>query len=97
MSVVDEARLQESMGRMVGYMTGGAACPAIWLRDELGLCAALAQGGPRSAEELAADAECNTRLVREWLGGQAAAGLVSYDAEAHKHALSAEAGDGAGR
>ena len=33
---IDEARLEEFMGRMVGYMTGGAACLGIWLGD-LGL------------------------------------------------------------
>lgn len=28
---VDETKLQEFMGLMVGYMTGGAACFGIWL------------------------------------------------------------------
>ena len=41
---VDETRLHEFMGRMVGYMTGGAACFGIWLGDELGLYPALATG-----------------------------------------------------
>ena len=45
---VDEAKLQEFMGRMVGYMTGGAACFGIWLGDELGLYHALRR--PGSAE-----------------------------------------------
>ena len=34
---VDEARLGEFMGQMVGHMTGGAMCFGIWLGDELGL------------------------------------------------------------
>jgi hypothetical protein len=29
--VVDEARLGEFMGQMVGYMTGGAMCFGVWL------------------------------------------------------------------
>jgi hypothetical protein len=37
MTAVDEAKLGEFMSRMVGYMTGGAACFAIWLGDELDL------------------------------------------------------------
>jgi hypothetical protein len=75
---------------MVGYMTGGAACFSVWLGDELGLYAALAGKGPRSAEELAADTGCNERLIREWLDTQAAAQLVEYDAAGDRYTLSAE-------
>ena len=39
MSLIDESKLEEFMGRMVGYMTGGAACLGIWLGDELGISA----------------------------------------------------------
>ena len=87
---VDETRLHEFMGRMVGYMTGGAACFGIWLGDELGLYAALAKD-PGSADQVAAAARCNPRLVREWLDGQVAAGLVEYDADADSYSMSAEA------
>ena len=50
---VDETRLEEFMGQMVGYMTGGAACFGIWLGDELGLYSALAKD-PGSADRVAA-------------------------------------------
>ena len=88
---IDEAKLEEFMGRMVGYMTGGAACFGIWLGDELGLYSALAGHGLRTSDEVAADVGCNARLVREWLDGQVAAGLVDYDSEADRYSLSAEA------
>jgi hypothetical protein len=42
---VDEEGLEQFMGRMVGYMIGGAACFGIWLGDELGLYRALAERG----------------------------------------------------
>src|SRR5437879_13484437 len=87
----DEAKLEELMGRMVGFMTGGAVCIGIWLGDELGLYRALVAEGPTGADAVAAEAGCNPRLVREWLDGQAAAGLVDYDATADTYALSAEA------
>lgn len=90
-TAVDETKLEEFMGRMVGYMTGGAACFGIWLGDELGLYRALAHGGPRSAVEIASEAGCNPRLVREWLDGQTAAGLVEYDPETDRYSLSPEA------
>jgi SAM-dependent methyltransferase len=88
MAAVDEAKLGEFMGRMAGYMTGGAACFAIWLGDELGLYQALADAGPSSAQAVAAKAACHPRLVREWLDGQAAAGLADYDAAADAYSLS---------
>jgi predicted ATPase len=37
LSKVDEARLEEFMGQMVGHMTGATLCAAVWLGDELGL------------------------------------------------------------
>jgi SAM-dependent methyltransferase len=91
MTSVDEARLGEFMNRMIGYMTGGAACFAIWLGDELGFYQALAGSGPSTAQAVAAKAACNPRLVREWLDAQAAGGLVDYDATADTYSLSPEA------
>ena len=91
MKTVDEARLDEFMGRVVGYMTGGAACFAIWLGDELGLYRILDEAGPASAQLVADRAACHPRLIREWLDGQVAAGLVDYDPTADTYALSPEA------
>jgi 2-polyprenyl-3-methyl-5-hydroxy-6-metoxy-1,4-benzoquinol methylase len=88
---IDEARLEQFMGQMVGHMTGATACFSIWLGDELGLYRALARESARSADELAGEVGCHPRLVREWLDGQAAAGLVDYDPEADRYSLSAEA------
>ncbi|MGB0096930.1 MAG: class I SAM-dependent methyltransferase [Solirubrobacteraceae bacterium] len=87
---VDEAKLEQFMGRMIGYMTGGAACFGIWLGDELGLYSGLS-ASPGSADQLAAPVGCNPRLVREWLDGQVAAGLVDYDPESDSYSMSLEA------
>ncbi len=88
---VDEARLEEYMRRILGYMTGSAVCYGIWLGDELGLYRVLAEEGPARPDEIAAKAGCNPRLVREWLDGQAASGLISYDADDDSYDLSGEA------
>jgi SAM-dependent methyltransferase len=88
---VNQARLEDFMHRVVGYMTGSAVCYGIWIGDELGLYRVLASGGPASAAELAARSGCNERLVLEWLDGQAAAGLVEHDSAAGTYSLSAEA------
>jgi hypothetical protein len=50
---IDEAKLGEFMGRMVGFMTGGALCFGIWIGDVLGLYRALAADNPTSAAGLA--------------------------------------------
>jgi 2-polyprenyl-3-methyl-5-hydroxy-6-metoxy-1,4-benzoquinol methylase len=88
---VDQGKLEAFMGKMIGIMTGGTICSSIWLGDELGLYRELAGSGPRQADSVAAKTGCNARLVREWLDGQAAGGLVSYDPAADTYELSAEA------
>jgi SAM-dependent methyltransferase len=90
-SAPDEARLQEFMGRIIGYLTGAAAVYGILLGDELGIYRALVADGPMTADALADKLACNRRLVREWLDGQAAARLVNYDAVVDSYDVSPEA------
>jgi 2-polyprenyl-3-methyl-5-hydroxy-6-metoxy-1,4-benzoquinol methylase len=87
---MDEARLQELMGQVVSYMTGGGMCFGIWLGDQLGLYRSMAGAGPMTADVVAANAGCNPRLVREWLDGQTAGGLVSYEPASDTYELSEE-------
>ena len=61
---VDQAKLDEFMHRMIGFMTGSAVCYGIWLGDELGLYRVLADGGPAPAEVIAARAGYHPRLVQ---------------------------------
>ena len=91
MTEVDEAKLGEFMGQMVGYMTGGALCFAVWVGDELGLYQALAGSGKLTADELAGKTGCNARLVREWLDGQVAGGLIEYDRGDDRYEITPEA------
>ena len=59
---------------------GGAAIMAnVILGEELGLYRAMADGNPVTPEQLAERTNCNARLVREWLSGQAASGYVEHD------------------
>jgi 2-polyprenyl-3-methyl-5-hydroxy-6-metoxy-1,4-benzoquinol methylase len=88
---MDEARLEELVGTIAGFMTGGAVCFGIWLGDELGLYSAMANQGPMAADDVADATSCNRRLVREWLDGQTAAGLVAFDAAADRYELGEEA------
>jgi SAM-dependent methyltransferase len=87
----DEAKLGEFMGQMVGYMTGGAMCFGVWLGDELGLYRALTDVGPATADEVAGKSGCNARLTREWLDGQVAGRLVTWDPSTDRYHLTPEA------
>jgi SAM-dependent methyltransferase len=91
MTIIDETKLEDFMGQVVGHMTGGALCFAIWVGDELGLYTAMAEAGPLTADELAAATGCNPRLVREWLDGQTAGGLLGYDVATDSYTISPEA------
>lgn len=64
--------------RAVGYLSGAAVSALVCLGDQLGLYRALADVGPATSGELAAAAGLDERWVREWLHGQAGAGLVQH-------------------
>ena len=87
---VDQARLEEFMGQLIGHMTGAALCYSIWLGDELGLYRVMAGAGPMTADEVAGKAGANARLVQEWLDGQAAGGLVACAGGGDRYELSPE-------
>jgi 2-polyprenyl-3-methyl-5-hydroxy-6-metoxy-1,4-benzoquinol methylase len=88
---VDEDRLGELMATLGMYMTGGALCLAMWMGDELGLYRAMAGAGALTSDDVAKATSCNARLVREWLDGQACAGLVAYNADGDTYEMSPEA------
>ncbi len=75
----DLAKVEALVGTFVGFMTGGAVCAGIALGDELGLYRKLAELGETSADDLVDTLGLNHRLVREWIDGQAAAGLLGYE------------------
>ena len=77
---MNEAKLNEFMGKLVVDMGGAAIMANVILGEELGLYRAMADGKPVTPEQLAERTRCNTRLVREWLSGQAASGYVEHDA-----------------
>ena len=89
-TTIDEARVEQVMGQMAGFMSGLAMCAGIWLGDELGFYDKLAAAGSMSADELAANANTHPRLTREWLDAQAAGSILGYDADTDRYVLSAE-------
>jgi SAM-dependent methyltransferase len=75
---LDEAKLNEFVGKMVGDMGAAMGAALMVLGDRLGLYKELATGKLGSAE-LARRTGTTERYVREWLAAQAAAGYVDYD------------------
>jgi 2-polyprenyl-3-methyl-5-hydroxy-6-metoxy-1,4-benzoquinol methylase len=73
---MDEAKLQEFMGKLVTDMGGAAMIANVILGEELGLYRAMADSIPITPEALATKTGCNLRLIREWLHAQAAAGYI---------------------
>ena len=87
---LDEAKLNEFMGKAVLDM--GAAMHAVLIRlgDRLGLYKAMADSQPVSPAELATKTGTHERYMREWLNANAASGYVMYDPATKKYTLPAE-------
>lgn len=91
-TAIDVEKVEALAGHVVGLMTGAAVCAGIALGERTGLYRALAEApAGHPADALAAATGCHPRLTREWLDGQAAAGLVSFDPSTDRYRLSAEA------
>lgn len=75
---MDEAKLNDFMGKLVGDMGGAAMLANVIVGEELGLYRAMADSAQITAEALALKTKCNARLVLEWLRAQAASGYVEH-------------------
>jgi 2-polyprenyl-3-methyl-5-hydroxy-6-metoxy-1,4-benzoquinol methylase len=88
MTQLDETKLNELVGRVLGDLGGAVSVPLVRIGDALGLYRTLKEMGPATAEQLADAAGCAHRYVREWLAAQTASGYVSH--EAGRFSLTAE-------
>lgn len=76
--MMDEAKLNEFMGKLVNDMGGAAMLANVIVGEELGLYRAMADSQAISADALAAKTTCNPRLVREWLSAHVASGYMEH-------------------
>jgi len=88
--MVDEAKLNEFIGKVVGDMGGAVGALLAFVGDRLGLYRAMAGAGAMTPDALAQKTGTNPRMIREWLASQAAGGYVSYDSKTGKYTLSEE-------
>ena len=73
--------IREFAKRVFDNMSGMVVSGMIYLGHHLGLYTALHDAGPMTSGGLAAKTGLHERWVREWLRGQAAAGLLDYQGE----------------
>ena len=76
MAQLDEGKLNQFVGRMLGDMGAALGAALILVGDLLGLYKAMAEAGPMTAQQLAKTTGTVERYVREWLSAQAAAGYA---------------------
>ena len=88
--MVDEARLHEFIGKMLGDLGGASSVAMVRIGDALGLYKTLHADGPTTCAALAKQLGLNERYLREWLSHQAASGYLVYDPVAATFALPAE-------
>ena len=89
-SNVDMAKAQKTAEQVFGLLGGALVSAMIYLGDRLGFYRAMQSGEPMTSNEIAQRMGLHERWVREWLQGQAAAGLIDYKGEG-RFALSPEA------
>ena len=76
MARVNEDKLNQFVGRMLGDMGAALGAALVLVGDRLGLYKAMAEAGSVTLAELARRTNTAARYVREWLAAQAAAGYA---------------------
>src|ERR1700689_29517 len=87
---IDENKLQDLIGRMLGDVGAAMGTALVLLGDKCGFYKALAAPGPLTPAELASKTGTVERYVREWAAAQAAAGYINYDAASGRFSISPE-------
>jgi SAM-dependent methyltransferase len=85
---LDETKLHEFVGKVLGDLGGAFSVPTVRIGLRVGLFDALQEGGPATSDELAKRSGGLTeRYVREWALAQAANGFIDYDAASARFSL----------
>jgi SAM-dependent methyltransferase len=88
--MVDEGKLHQFLGQMLGDLGGAASISMVRIGDSLGLYRTLHSKGSMTCAELARETGVHQRYLREWLSHQAASNYLSYDPATQKFALPPE-------
>jgi 2-polyprenyl-3-methyl-5-hydroxy-6-metoxy-1,4-benzoquinol methylase len=88
--MIDEAKLNDFMGKVLGDLGGASTVAMVRIGDDLGLYKALHAVGPLTCAALAERLGLAERYLREWLSQQAASGYLTYDPMVATFTLPAE-------
>ncbi len=86
----DQAKADAFVGKVFGDTVSVASVAMARIGDQLGLFKDLATHGPSTSADLAERTGTQERYVREWLGGMASAGYLTYDGSSGRFHLPAE-------
>ena len=87
---INEAKLHDFVGKMLGDLGGAISVPTVRLGFRLGLFDALAEAPATAAELARKTGGLHERYVREWALAQAANGYVDFDPASDEFSLSPE-------
>lgn len=90
MAEVDMATLEQLAGKVIGDVAGAMSLLMAFIGDKAGLYAAMDEAGPSTIDQLSEKTGLNPIYLREWLGSNAAAGYVIYDAADETFSLTEE-------
>ena len=69
---IDEARLEQQVGKVIGDVAGAMSLFMAYLGDQAGIFAAMDGAGPLTCDALAEKAGLNPKYLHEWLGSVSA-------------------------
>ena len=78
MAELNMEKLDELAGRVVGNANAALSGLLAYIADQTGVYRAMADGEPRSAEDIAAAAGVDSRYLKELLSANAATEYVNY-------------------
>ena len=87
---LDEARVEEFAGRLMGVMNDAALALALSLGHQTGLLDTMAGLGPSTSDQIATAGGLHERYVREVLGALVTGGVVTYDGASRAYVLPPE-------
>jgi SAM-dependent methyltransferase len=87
---VDETKLQELIGKLLGDAGAAMGIGLVLLGDKFGLYKTLAAAGPLTPAELASRTGTAARYVSEWAAAQTASGYINFDSATERFSISPE-------
>jgi 2-polyprenyl-3-methyl-5-hydroxy-6-metoxy-1,4-benzoquinol methylase len=78
---IDETRLNDLIGKVIGDVAGALSLFMAYLGDQTGVFTALDGAGRVTVDQLAARTGLNSKYLHEWLGSVCAAGYVVHHPE----------------